>query len=245
MPLTSNAFQFMSELYENNRKEWFDANRTRYEQDVREPIKQLASALSGPMMILLPEFNGKAKISRINNDIRFQPHKPPYKEHVWVSFTVSGASKADIFAAIGRHGWAAGCGMWSQKQDDLNGWRKNLLSYADVWRSYARASGLGEDVGIYIQDKYKKPQAADVPADLEEFVQAKEVWLVQSPRMDFVEAPERHLFEGLGIILPYFLFMIVGDDQLDRRLRELGDKIGAPSPQVARLWAQLHPPHIE
>lgn len=31
-------FSFLEELRSNNRREWFEANRTRYERDVREPM---------------------------------------------------------------------------------------------------------------------------------------------------------------------------------------------------------------
>ena len=83
----NDAFKFMADLQQNNNKAWFDANRTRYEQYVRDPMKALAGALEDPVFFILPEFSGRAKVSRINNDIRFSPNKPPYKERVWISFS--------------------------------------------------------------------------------------------------------------------------------------------------------------
>ena len=82
MPIGTESFQFMKDLWDNNNKSWFDENRKRYEKVLRNPMKELAEDLSGPISIILPEFTGKVKVSRINNDIRFSPNKPPYKEHM-------------------------------------------------------------------------------------------------------------------------------------------------------------------
>jgi len=72
--LTQETYDFLAELEKNNSKVWFDENRKRYEQFVRQPIKSLAEALDDPVSLIMTEFDGKSKISRINNDIRFTPN---------------------------------------------------------------------------------------------------------------------------------------------------------------------------
>ncbi|MDP8241176.1 MAG: DUF2461 domain-containing protein [Candidatus Hatepunaea meridiana] len=188
------SFKFMADLWNNNNKQWFTDNRRRYEETVRLPLKSLAEALAEPVASILPEFTGKPKMSRINNDIRFSLNKPPYKEHIWISFGKVKGSCADIFVAIGRNGWAAGCGIGAPKQEQLDGWRKNLLEHRDVWRRYAQAAGMGEKIGIYINNSYKKPLFPDIPDDLMQLVQAKSVWLVEIPKTEFNDNPERDFF---------------------------------------------------
>lgn len=72
---------FFKELAANNHKDWFDANRKRYEKSVKEPFKAFVSDLIGHIskndqtIQIRPE----DAIFRINRDIRFSPDKAPYK----------------------------------------------------------------------------------------------------------------------------------------------------------------------
>jgi uncharacterized protein (TIGR02453 family) len=77
--------QFFRELAPNNHKEWFDANRKRYENKVRDPFKRFVSdviAEIGELDEALKGQDPKQAIFRINRDIRFSKDKSPYKLHV-------------------------------------------------------------------------------------------------------------------------------------------------------------------
>ena len=64
---------FYQELEDNNTKEFWAANKARWERDVREPMLALVDALED-------EF-GPAKLFRPNRDVRFSADKSPYKTH--------------------------------------------------------------------------------------------------------------------------------------------------------------------
>ena len=76
--------QFFIELAGNNNKEWFDANRKRYENEIREPFKSFIQQLIDEVhkldkrVVIAP----KDAIFRINRDIRFSKDKTPYKLHM-------------------------------------------------------------------------------------------------------------------------------------------------------------------
>ena len=72
---------FFKELAANNNKEWFDANRKRYEAVVRDPFKHFVGELIHHLAARDPELNIEPKdvIFRINRDIRFSKDKTPYK----------------------------------------------------------------------------------------------------------------------------------------------------------------------
>ena len=230
----------MADLWENNNKEWFDANRKRYLKHVRDPMKTLAESLAGPVSTILPEFVGNPKISRINNDIRFNPKKPLYKEHVWISFSGSSDSPADIFAAIGRNGWATGCGIGASRREPLDGWRKNLLQHADKWRLYRAITCDNDIMKVYLEGRYKKPLYPDIPEDLEELIQAKGVWIVDTSRTTFDGPTEAEFFNGFCRTLPIYLFMAIPPAFLPERLEELGTKIPAPNDKIGKMWQLLH-----
>ncbi len=76
---------FFIELAPNNHKDWFDINRKRYENFVKEPFKDFVSHLITKMVEIDPTFKdleAKDCIFRINRDIRFSKDKQPYKLQV-------------------------------------------------------------------------------------------------------------------------------------------------------------------
>lgn len=73
---------FFIELASNNNKDWFDANRVRYEKNVRDPFKDFVQHIIDLIAKKQPEFKdvlAKDCIFRINRDIRFSKDKTPYK----------------------------------------------------------------------------------------------------------------------------------------------------------------------
>lgn len=76
--------KFFKELEKNNEREWFHANKKRYEENVKKPFSDFVALMLDKMqvidgrIVLLP----KDAIFRINRDIRFSKDKSPYKNHV-------------------------------------------------------------------------------------------------------------------------------------------------------------------
>lgn len=79
----STAFTFLRGLARNNRKDWFEARRDTYENDVRAPMRALVDELDAVLGRIAPEFRGDPRKSmfRIHRDIRFSNDKSPYKTH--------------------------------------------------------------------------------------------------------------------------------------------------------------------
>ena len=75
------ARTFLRGLRRNNNREWFLANRERYEAEVRAPMKALVEEVDVRLAEIIPEIVGDPKRSmfRINRDIRFSNDKSPYK----------------------------------------------------------------------------------------------------------------------------------------------------------------------
>lgn len=71
---TGDFVGFFRGLEVDNSKRYFDAHRRQYEREVLQPLKELAAELEPRL--------GRAKIFRINRDIRFTKDKSPYKTNV-------------------------------------------------------------------------------------------------------------------------------------------------------------------
>lgn len=82
---TEDFLQFFIELAPNNNKDWFDLNRKRYENSVKEPFKKFVQHMIDEVAKTDPKFKdieAKDCIFRINRDIRFSSDKTPYKLNV-------------------------------------------------------------------------------------------------------------------------------------------------------------------
>ena len=79
--LTSEFFDFFKELAPNNNKDWFDLNRKRYHQHVKNPFDHLLQDVLDKIVEIDPGIAIESKdcIFRINRDIRFSKDKTPYK----------------------------------------------------------------------------------------------------------------------------------------------------------------------
>lgn len=76
------AFQFLTQLRENNNREWFEAHRDVYEEarlEVEVLVDKLLSNLE--KHDVLDTATGKKSMQRIYRDIRFSKDKTPYKRH--------------------------------------------------------------------------------------------------------------------------------------------------------------------
>jgi uncharacterized protein (TIGR02453 family) len=84
--------QFFKDLSADNSKEWFDANRKTYEQEVKKPFQSFVDEMITRIKKHEPEIDIKPAdaITRINKDIRFSKDKTPYNTHVAANISAYG-----------------------------------------------------------------------------------------------------------------------------------------------------------
>lgn len=92
---TADFNRFFMDLAKNNNKEWFDANRKRYEQAVKQPFEAFVAEAIARIAKLDKSvaISPKEAIFRINKDIRFSRDKTPYK--LEASAIISSAGRKD------------------------------------------------------------------------------------------------------------------------------------------------------
>lgn len=79
--LGPDSLAFLRALARNNNREWFNANRSRYEESLRKPMAALVEELDVRLATIAPEIIGDPRRSmfRIHRDVRFSKDKSPYK----------------------------------------------------------------------------------------------------------------------------------------------------------------------
>ena len=77
-------FRFLKDLADNNNRDWFQANKKRYESDVVEPCLVFIADFESRLRKISPFFRTVAKkmggsLMRVYRDTRFSKDKTPYK----------------------------------------------------------------------------------------------------------------------------------------------------------------------
>lgn len=82
--ITRTTLRFLKDLKAHNNKEWFDANRSVYESEVKKPFRALVSGLIERVCAVDPFYYCTAEqaVFRINRDVRFSKNKEPYKTNL-------------------------------------------------------------------------------------------------------------------------------------------------------------------
>lgn len=78
-------FAFLKELKLHNNRDWFQANKSRYEEVVKEPLRMFVAAVSEKLKKVSKEFEA-GSVFRINRDTRFSKDKSPYKTNAAAHF---------------------------------------------------------------------------------------------------------------------------------------------------------------
>ena len=84
--------KFFKDLGKNNNRDWFQANKSRYEQHVKKPFYRFVQDIIEEMKNYDAELNLDVKnaVFRINRDIRFSKDKSPYKNFVAAAISRGG-----------------------------------------------------------------------------------------------------------------------------------------------------------
>ncbi len=133
--LSKESIQFLDDLKANNNRDWFLANKKRYEI-FKKDYHQLVSGFLDAMKPLDPSLElqeVKNCTFRINRDIRFSKDKSPYKDHlgIWMSSGAKGANRAGYYIHISRNESFIAGGFYSPEADELKKVRKEIEFFHD------------------------------------------------------------------------------------------------------------------
>jgi uncharacterized protein (TIGR02453 family) len=125
------AMQFWHELAAEMNRDWFMANKQRYETEWVEPMSALLSAASARLASSYKGVKlGPPKVLRIHRDVRFSRDKAPYKTWIGAGIALGQAKPSDGVAALyvhfGLEEEFAGVGQYVFGDETLARWRKKV-----------------------------------------------------------------------------------------------------------------------
>lgn len=139
--LGADLIKFLAELEKNNRKEWFAANKARYEESVREPARALVRAMEPRVRriskhIVANDSKVGGSMMRIFRDTRFSKDKRPYNEHVSMVFrhdVGKGVAAPGFYLRITSKGATAGTGIWQPDTPAVGRIRDHIVAQPKAW----------------------------------------------------------------------------------------------------------------
>lgn len=152
---------FFQELAQNNHKEWFDLNRSRYEDNVKVPFRAFTQLAIDAMAIEDAAFSdllAKDCVFRINRDVRFSKDKNPYKLMCSALIAPNGkkskASNGIYFEFSPEHVRFYG-GIYSIEKEDLYAVRAGIASNLKEFTSLLEDSEFKKVYGQMLGEKNK------------------------------------------------------------------------------------------
>jgi len=157
---TPEAVAFLDELSRNNNREWFKANKSRYDERVLDVALQFIQSMHDPLAEIAPNFVAQAtrvggSLMRVYRDTRFSKNKTPYKTNVGIQFRHERARDVHspgYYVHVDPERVFVGVGMWRPDSDSLRRIRERIAAKPAEWQrtindpKFKRQFSLGGEV---------------------------------------------------------------------------------------------------
>lgn len=140
--ITPELFTFFRELKANNNRDWFEANKKRYETLVREPLLLFISDFGLRLAEISPHYLADARrvggsLFRINRDMRFSKDKSPYKPHAGIQFrheVGKDVHAPGFYLHLEPNDVFVGAGLWQPDPPTLAKIRQAIVAHPERWQ---------------------------------------------------------------------------------------------------------------
>jgi uncharacterized protein (TIGR02453 family) len=168
-------FAFLRELEANNDRDWFNANKQRYEAHVLEPALAFIEDFGYRLNEISPHFRADTRktggsLFRIYRDTRFSKDKTPYKTNTGMHFRHERAKDAHapgFYLHLEPGRVFGGGGIWHPDTKTANRIRQAIVDDPDAWRDATRTSPFTDRLDIGGDGNMLKRVPSGLPADHE------------------------------------------------------------------------------
>ena len=138
-------FAFLRELKQHNEREWFNANKRRYEDDLKEPALAFIEDMAYRLPEVAPQLTAdKRALFRIYRDTRFAKDKTPYKTHLGIYFRHAASADAEtpgMYLHLEPRHVFMGAGIWHPGTPALKRIRDAIVARPAAWTGAVEAIG--------------------------------------------------------------------------------------------------------
>jgi uncharacterized protein (TIGR02453 family) len=166
------GIRFFRSLMRNNRRDWFQPRKQIFEEQLKQPMRELVLAVNREMARFAPDYvtDPEKAIYRIYRDTRFSKDKTPYKDHIAASFhrrSAGAHGEGGYYFAVSHKEVAIGGGVYMPAPETLAAIRGHLAQHHDQFRKLIRGRKIRELHGDMQGEQLTRPPkgfCADHPA---------------------------------------------------------------------------------
>ena len=179
---TNATFTFLSDLTAHNNRDWFQQNKHKYEDHLKEPAIRFITEFGPHLKKISEHFRADPRpvggsMFRIYRDTRFSKDKTPYKTHVGIQFRHDlgkDAHAPGFYLHLEHGGCFAGAGMWRPDSPSLKKIREAIVEDPRAWKRTVGARSF-EDTYRLEGDRLKRtPRGLDPEHPLAEDLKRKD-----------------------------------------------------------------------
>ncbi|MXY55157.1 MAG: DUF2461 domain-containing protein [Gammaproteobacteria bacterium] len=136
------TLDFLAELGDNNNRDWFQANKARYDEFVLEPALDFIGAVGDGLptiskhLVAMPKRSG-GSLMRVYRDTRFSRDKTPYKTNIGIQFRHEQGKDVHapgLYFHLDNRECFLGVGMWHPERDALAAIRTAIVDNGATWK---------------------------------------------------------------------------------------------------------------
>lgn len=167
------TLRYLAELKANNERDWFEANKQRYEALVLEPALAFIERI-GPKierlsrhLVAVPKRTG-GSLMRVYRDTRFSYDKRPYKTNIGIQFRHERGRDVHapgLYVHIEPGACFLGAGLWRPEAQPLERVRRRIVEEPAAWRRASRNKRFAQQFALAGESLVRPPRgfAADAP----------------------------------------------------------------------------------
>ena len=165
--ITKPYTSFFKELSKNNNKEWFHANKKRYENDVKAPflllLDEVLEVITAWDNRIIPD--PKKAMFRINKDVRFSKDKTPYHTILKAGFSPNGKKSIlpGYYLGIDATSIHVGGGLFMLRAPELKLVREFIARNPDALIKITETSLFTQNFGKLSGEKAKRLDKSLLP----------------------------------------------------------------------------------
>lgn len=176
------SFAFLDELAANNRREWFQENRGRYEALIREPALAFVRAMRPRLEAIAPHFRADDRklggsLMRIHRDVRFSRDKSPYKTNIGIQFRHEHGRDVHApgyYLHISPSECFVGVGTWRPPSASLAKIRRRIAERPAEWRQVRDDKDFGRWFHLGGESLKRPPRGFDAQHPMIEDLKRKD-----------------------------------------------------------------------
>ena len=208
---------FLRELRNNNNRDWFTENKTRYEEDVLDPALHFIQSMQAPLADIAPHFTAVptrigGSLMRVYRDTRFSKNKLPYKTNIGIQFRHERAKDVHspgYYVHIDPDEVFLGVGMWRPDSGPLRQIRERIAARGGEWQRATGSAGFRRYFSLGGESLLRPPRGFDKEHPLIDDIKRKSFIAVRSMDVEDCLKPQfqRSVEASFRQATPYMEFL--------------------------------------